>query len=94
MIQVILGEAKSNNNFIMLFPIKIKNKLDKEYIFKNLKSTNDKIRLNALNKIRVGNVFKTTNCSRIKLTTSFYKIRIFCLIIFLILVVMVLPLLR
>ena len=57
----------------MLFPIKIKNKLDKEYIFKNLKSTNDKIRLNALNKIRVGNVFKTTNSSRIKLTTSFLQ---------------------
>ena len=46
----------------MLFPIKIKNKLDKEYIFKNLKSTNDKIRLNALNKIRIGNVFKTGKC--------------------------------
>ena len=57
----------------MLFPIKIKNKLDKEYIFKNLKSTNNKIRLNALNKIRVGNVFKTTNTSRIKLTTSFLQ---------------------
>ena len=57
----------------MLFPIKIKNKLDKEYIFKNLKSTNNKIRLNALNKIRVGNVFKTTNSSRIKLTTSFLQ---------------------
>ena len=56
----------------MLFPIKIKINQIKN-IFKNLKSTNDKIRLNALNKIRVGNVFKTTNSSRIKLTTSFLQ---------------------
>ena len=57
----------------MLFPIKLKTKKEKQYIFENLKSDNVELRLNALNKIRIGKVFKTTNFNRIKLTTKYLK---------------------
>ena len=57
----------------MFFPIKLKKKIDKKYIFDNLVSDDSKSRLNALNKIRIGKVFKTTNPNRIKLTTDFLK---------------------
>ncbi|MDC0140894.1 hypothetical protein OAI62_00350, partial [Pelagibacteraceae bacterium] len=57
----------------MLFPIKIKTKKEKQYFFENLKSDNVELRLNALNKIRIGKVFKTTNFNRIKLTTKYLK---------------------